>query len=167
MLIHKKQRSKNRVHISLTKGVVTTSNESSTNCRQLKVYVFGNQDVDFDNTPFTVTKRIGDSFPEVMFVVIKPNEDLPFADGQDAIIMDAVEGLKEVTRIQNEDLTKIILPPRSTAHDFDLGFQLKYLTKLGKLGKITLIGLPMDEPINYTRIHSIFKKLVAQDMQGS
>jgi hypothetical protein len=48
-----------------------------------------------------------------------------------------------------------------------LGFQIKYLKKIGKLGKVTIVGLPMQGELDYLRIQSIFKKLVAQEMQGS
>lgn len=114
-----------------------------------------------------IAKKLEKKCCGISFVTVKPNEDLPFANGEDVVIMDVVEGLEEVTLIQNDDLDKIILPPRSTAHDFDLGFQLKYLKKLGKLGKVTIIGLPMTDRINYKRIHSILRKLVAQDIHGS
>jgi hypothetical protein len=52
-------------------------------------------------------------------------------------------------------------------HDFDLGFQLKYLQKIGKLGEVTIIGLPINKTPDYLRIQSILRKLVAQDIQGS
>ncbi len=129
--------------------------------------MFGNKDVDFDDKAFLVAKKLMDDLPEVEWTTLKPNEDLPFTSGQDVVMMDVVEGLKEITLICNDEIEKIILPPRSTAHDFDLGFQLKYLKKLGRLGKVAIIGLPMTGRINYNRIHSILRKLVAQDMQGS
>jgi len=141
----------------------------STKSRQLKVYVFGNENLDFDNNALAVAKGMASMVrnDEIEFIIVKPNEDLPFDDGQNVIIMDAVDGLTEAKLIDGDELDRIILPPRNTTHDFDLGFQLKYLKKLGKLGRVTLIGLPMSGKINYNRIHSIFKKLVAQDMQGS
>ena len=52
-------------------------------------------------------------------------------------------------------------------HDFDLAFQLRYLKKLGKLGEITIVGIPQEGEIDYFRIQSILRKLVAHDMQGS
>ena len=139
----------------------------TSNRKQLNVYVFGNENLDFDSNALSVVNGIGEGLAGVEFVIVNPNEDLPFAGGQDVVIMDVVEGLTEVKLIENDELEKVILPPRTTTHDFDLGFQLKYLKKLGKLGKVTLIGLPMRGEINYNRIHSIFKKLVAQDIQGS
>ena len=67
--------------------------------------------------------------------------------------------IKDISRLRSRKITSL--------HDFDLGFQLKYLKKLGKLGNVTIIGLPMEKKIDYLRIQSIFKKLVAQDIQGS
>ena len=83
------------------------------------------------------------------------------------VILDTVLGINKVSLIEDQDIEKLVLPPRNSVHDFDLSFQIKYLKKLGKLGKITLIGLPPTGNIDYLRIQSIFKKLVAQDMQGS
>ncbi len=114
-----------------------------------------------------MAKKLSKNTLSVNFIPFKPNEDLPFVDSQDVVIMDVVEGLSKVTLMQNADLEKIILPPRGTTHDFDLGFQLRYLKKLGRLGKVTIIGLPMAGRINYARIQSILRKLVAQDMHGS
>ncbi len=115
-----------------------------------------------------LTKKLQNSdFPQIDFIEVKPNEDLPFFNGEDVIIMDTVSDILEPCLISDKQLEGINLPPRTSAHDFDLGFQLKYLKKLGKLGKITIVGLPMLEKIDYSSIQSIFKKLVAQDIQGS
>lgn len=133
----------------------------------MRVYVFGNENLDFDNSALSVAENIGDKLPNVIFVPVKPNENLPFDNGGDVIVMDVVEGLKDVTVVQDDDLDKITLSPRATTHDFDLGFQLKYLKKLGRLGRVTIVGLPMREKVNYNRIHSILRKLVAQDIHGS
>ena len=129
------------------------------------MYVFGNEDLKCDNSALEVASTIRDDGIE--FITVKPNESLPFDNGQDVVIMDVVEGLTGVKLIKGEQSGKIVLSPRTTTHDFDLGFQLRYLKKLGKLGKITIIGLPMMGKIDYNRIHSIFKKLVAQDIHGS
>ena len=127
----------------------------------MNVYVFGNPDYPLDNLAIKVAKKIKD----VNFVFVKPNEDLPFADEKKVILIDVVQGLEREEVI--EDIDRLSVTRGSTAHDYDLGFQLKYLGKLGKLGKVIIIGLPMGKRINYLRIQSIFKKLVAQDMQGS
>ena len=133
----------------------------------MNVYVFGNEDLAFDNQAIKVAKQLENKIKGVEFVNIKPNQDLPFMDKNDVVIMDTVEGIDDIEIIENEDLQNISLSGKTSAHDFDLGFQLKYLKKLDKLGKVTIIGLPMEKEIDYLRIQSILRKLVAQDMQGS
>jgi hypothetical protein len=130
----------------------------------MKVYVFGNPDVNIDSVAIKAASCLKNKIPQVNFVFVTPNTDLSFS-GSHPVILDTVSGIKKVTVIN--DLDSFVLPPRSTVHDFDLGFQLKYLKKLGKLNKITIIGLPQTGKINYRRIQSILRKLVAQDMQGS
>jgi hypothetical protein len=132
----------------------------------MKVYVCGNPDLDLDNRPFLVAKKFKD-FPNLDFEFINPNEDLNLNPQKQAIIMDTIFGLEKITLLSNSDLDKLIPPPRTTAHDYDLGFQLKYLQKINQLPPITIVGLPPTGPLDYDLIHSIFKKLVAQDIHGS
>lgn len=132
----------------------------------MKVYVFGNPDLTSDNRPFLVAQKFKD-FPNLEFEFINPNDDLNLNPQTKAIILDTVVGLDQVNLLSNSDLDKLIPPPRTTAHDYDLGFQLKYLKKIGRLPPIIIIGLPQTGSLDYNLIHSIFKKLVAQDMQGS
>ena len=133
----------------------------------MKVYVFGNQDFEGDNRAFDVAKRLEQTLKDVEFVKVKPNEDVPFINEKFVVILDAIEGIDKVIRVNDKDLDKLVLSPRSSAHDYDLGFQIKYLKKLGKLEKVTIVGLPMKGEIDYLRIQSILRKLVAQEMQGS
>lgn len=133
----------------------------------MKIYVFGNEDVANDRSAIVVSDKLKSEFPNITFIPVKPNEDLPFADENNVILLDTVQGIDAVTLIEDKDLEKLVLPPRGSVHDFDLGFQLKYLKKIGKLGKVTIIGLPQEGDLDYLRIHSILRKLVAQDMQGS
>jgi hypothetical protein len=133
----------------------------------MKVYVFGNEDLKFDNRAFTVAEKFEGKFKDIEFIKVKPNEDVPFINEKFVVILDTIEGIDNIIEVKDNDLEKLVLPPRSSVHDFDLGFQIKYLQKIGKLGKVTIIGLPMFGELNYLRIQSIFKKLVAQDMQGS
>lgn len=134
---------------------------------KIKVYVFGNEDLGFDNAAISAAKYLQTLFSQVEFIFIKPNQDLPFSDEEEVYILDVVEGLKKPLFIDIEDFDKLKLSPRTTVHDFDLGFQLKYLKKLGKIKKARVLGLPMTESWDYRSIHSIFRKLVAQDIQGS
>jgi Ni,Fe-hydrogenase maturation factor len=133
----------------------------------MEILVFGNQDVKDDSLAFRVIRRLK-NIPGIKFKIINPNEDLPLTDNNHVTILDAVAGINKITLFTEKDLDKFaILPCRTTAHDYDLGFQLKYLKKLKKLKNMTIIGLPMRGQIDYSSLHSILRKLVAQDMQGS
>lgn len=131
------------------------------------VYVFGNEDVPEDSVPFMLYDRLSADLPMLKFVKVAPNADLPFAGQESVIIFDTIQGIPEVKVFNEQDLKHLVLSPRTSVHDFDLGFQLKFLMKIGKLRHITLIGLPMGVDVPYDSIHETFKKLVAQDIQGS
>ena len=133
----------------------------------MKVYVFGNPDVPEDKTSLDVAEVLKENTKEIEFVFVKPNEDLPFANENRVVIMDVVRGLKKTELFEIGSMDKLILPPRTSAHDFDLGFQLKYLKKLGKLKEVQIIGIPYGKNPDYLSIQSILRKLVAHDMQGS
>lgn len=55
------------------------------------------------------------------------------------IILDTVKNLKEVKEISIKDITTDNL---FTTHDFDLGYFLKILKKIGTINKIKIIGIP-------------------------
>jgi len=131
----------------------------------MKIYVFGNEDSEIDNRAIEVVKNLKKN-KNIDFIFVKPNEDVPPSERL-LILIDTVVGLEEVTLLTEKDLEKLTPMTRGTAHDYDLGFQLKYLIKLGKLKKVTIIGLPAEGEIDYERIQSILRKLVAQDIQGS
>lgn len=133
----------------------------------MKVYVFGNKDSSLDKAAFSAAKRLKAVFPQIEFVEVGTNIDLPFESERSIVIIDTVEDIDKVELIENGDLDILVSSHSSSVHDFDLGFQLKYLKKLGKLGNVTIIGIPMKKKVNYLRIQSILRKLVAQDMQGS
>lgn len=150
----------------------------------MNIYVFGNPDHPEDSLAIKAAKLLETKKyfltqaseghgnkktkkQQFKFIFIKPNQDLPFIKKKEVIIMDTVKGISKPTIFTEKDLDKIKLSPRTTVHDFDLGFQLKYLRKLGKLRKLIIIGLPMQNNMSQTSIQSIFKKLVAQLMQGS
>jgi Ni,Fe-hydrogenase maturation factor len=131
----------------------------------MKIYVFGNPDEPNDNAAFKVAKKFAQ--PNVEFIIVNPNQDLPFENESEVVLMDVVDGINKVKLIEGDNIDRLVLSPSVSAHDYDLGFQLKYLKKLGKLGDVKIIGLPKSGKIDYSLIQSIFKKLVAQDIQGS
>ncbi len=120
-----------------------------------------------DNKALLVAKRLKAEFPKVEFIEVDVNKDLPFENKEDVLIIDTVEGIDRLEILENEDLDKIKIPSSTTVHDFDLAFQLKYLKKLGKLGNVKILGIPQKGDLDHDLIHSIVRKLVAQDIQGS
>lgn len=133
----------------------------------MKVYVFGNEDEAIDNKAITASRKLMRDNNEFNFVYVKPNEDVPFINEKNVVILDTVQGIEKVELIEDSDLERLAVSPRGSVHDFDLGFQLKYLKKLGKIGRVFIVGIPQEGDIDYLRIQSILRKLVAQDMQGS
>lgn len=132
-----------------------------------KVYVFGNEDVKIDAKTFEILEKLRHDFDNLEFVKVMPNADVPFGDEKDVIIFDVVQGIRNIHIFSEKDIDKVQLSPRTSVHDFDLAFQIKYLLKLGKLKKIMIVGIPMDKDVDYSSIHDTFKKFVAQDIQGS
>ena len=131
----------------------------------MRVYVFGNEYVAEDKRAIEVARRLRNTIEGISFVVVSPNEDVPFSGERRVVILDTVQGIHGVELIEGVD--DVTLSPRGSVHDFDLAFQLRYLKKLGKLGDVTVIGIPQEGEPDYLRIRSILRKLVAHDMQGS
>jgi Ni,Fe-hydrogenase maturation factor len=133
----------------------------------MNVYVFGNECVAEDKRAVEVAGELEGTIEDISFVFVNPNEDAPFVNERHVVILDAVQGLRDVALVEGDEIDGFVLSPRGSVHDFDLTFQLRYLKKLGKLGDVTVIGIPQEGELNYLRIKSILRKLVAQDMQGS
>jgi Ni,Fe-hydrogenase maturation factor len=133
----------------------------------MNVYVFGNEHVAEDNRAIGVAGELQNNVKGVSFIFVGPNEDVPFADEPRVFILDTVQGIEDVALVEGDEIDTLVLSPRGSVHDFDLTFQLRYLRKLGKLGGVTVIGIPQEGELNHLRIKSIFRKLVAHDMQGS
>src|SRR5215211_5685193 len=133
----------------------------------MNVYVFGNEHVAEDKRAIEVARELQNTVGGVSFIFLGPNEDVPFADEPQVVILDTVAGIRDVALVEGDEIDALILSPRGSVHDFDLAFQLRYLKKLGKLGTVTVIGIPQEGEVDHLLIKSIFRKLVAQDMQGS
>jgi hypothetical protein len=133
----------------------------------MNVYVFGNECVAEDKRAIEVARELEGAIDGISFVFVNPNEDAPFVNERHVVILDTVQGLRDVALVEGEGTDGLILSPRGSVHDFDLAFQLRYLEKLNRLGEVTLIGIPHEGEVDHLLIKSIFRKLVAQDMQGS
>jgi hypothetical protein len=138
-----------------------------TNRPLIKIYILGNSDNPSDNAALVVAEILRNRIPGISFQLVAPNQDLPFEKYEDVILIDNIEGIKKVVVFDTNVVDHLALSPRNNIHDYDANFQLKYLKKLGRLGKVTIVGIPRNKPVNYKRIQSILRKLVAQDMHGS
>ena len=133
----------------------------------MKIYVFGNEYVAEDKRAIEVARELEGAIEDISFVFVRPNEDVPFVNERQVVILDTVQGIQGVALIEGDRIGGLTLSPRGSVHDFDLAFQLRYLKKLGKLGEVTIIGIPQEGEVDHLRIQSILRKLVAHDMQGS
>ena len=135
----------------------------------MKVYVFGNEYVAEDRRAIEVARELEGTVDgiSISFVFVDPNADVPFVDEGHVVILDTVRGIRDVSLIEGGEIDGLISSPRGSVHDFDLAFQLRYLKKLGKLGEVTIVGIPQEGEVDHLRIKSIFRKLVAHDMHGS
>ena len=104
------------------------------------IYIFGNPLLPFDNLPLRLVPDLEKIFPNLNFTIIDPNENLKPKKGL-LYIIDTIAEIKKVTVIT--DLDAIQLEKIYSAHDLDLGFNLKLLQKIGQLKKVIILGVPV------------------------
>lgn len=105
-----------------------------------KIYIFGNELLEFDNLPILLIPDLQKAFPEYEFIHQDPNDNL-HPENKELIIIDSVEGINEVRILT--DINQIIDSPKFSMHDLDLGFTLKLLKKIDHLNKVTIFCVPM------------------------
>jgi len=109
-----------------------------------KILLLGNPLLEKDSLPLKILPKLIKQFPNISFQEIDPTEDLtPYIESKDKslTIIDTVEGIKQPIIITNFD--QLQTNKLYSMHDFDLGYNLKLLKKIGKLENIKIIGLPM------------------------
>jgi hypothetical protein len=82
--------------------------------------------------------KLQKEFPHYTIEEADPNEN--FIPEEGSIIIDTVEGIKEVTWFDTLDAfvqTRSVSP-----HDYDLGFHLLFLQKLHKISSVRILGVP-------------------------
>lgn len=105
-----------------------------------KVFIFGNEDLKEDNLPILILPELQEKFPKIKFEIKDPNEEWEIPD--ELIILDTAVGIKEITIFDN--LKNFSKTPRVGIHDFDALTNLKFLQKLGKIGEVKVIAVPLD-----------------------
>lgn len=121
----------------------------------LKIFVFGNEDLQMDSLPLRILPKLREEFLDIKFEVVDPNEEWDFSSRSrncmsfasesndpdfSVTIIDTALGIKDVTVF--ESLEKFSSPPRVGMHDFDALTNIRYLWKLGKIKKIKIIAVP-------------------------
>jgi Ni,Fe-hydrogenase maturation factor len=105
-----------------------------------KILVFGNPMLKQDSVPLLLLGRLRERFPEMEFKEFDPNENLE-KEGRELCIIDTVEGIDRVMLIT--DIDSIKSQKIYSMHDFDLGYTLKLLKKLGYVESVRIFGVPM------------------------
>jgi hypothetical protein len=109
---------------------------------KIPIHVFGSSVLSSDALPLLLYKEWQKEFPEYDFRVLDPNDEWETPDP--FIMIDTVMGLTQIQTFQSLD--DFARSPTVSLHDFDALFNLRYLTKLGKLKRIFVIGVPPDMP---------------------
>jgi len=105
----------------------------------MKIHCLGNEFVKCDS----IAKKIADSL-HIQGVEFIKTDSLEGIKG-DIIILDAAEGIKKTMIVTDLDKIQTIYPV--SAHDFDLGTELKLRKAMGDIGKVTIIAVPMNGKI--------------------
>ncbi len=132
----------------------------------MKILVFGNPLVKEDALALQIMPQLQELFPEIEFKEFDPTESLE-NEGEHLKILDVAKGIDKITVL--DDLNHLQLDKVYSMHDFDLGYSLKLLKKMGFIKTVKILCLPMnfpeEEAINQSQL--ILRKWVAQDIQGS
>ena len=121
------------------------------------IFVFGNPDLGMDSVPLRILPRLRERFSDIDFLFLDPNEEWEIPDP--LIVIDTVVGISGVQVFHG--LGEFGAAPTVSVHDFDALFNLRYLAKLGKLGEVTIIGIPphMSENDAFNGVSSEIKRL--------
>ena len=102
------------------------------------IYALGNPLLKEDSLPLKILPKLRERFKGVVFKELDPSENLP--EEEHLVIVDTIINCNNVCVLK--DIDKIATEPRYSLHDFDLGFSLKLMKKLGKINDVTIIGVP-------------------------
>ena len=129
--------------------------------KSIVIYVLGNEVEPLDNIPIKFIPQLHKEFPNLTFQRLDPTEDLPENGSEEFILIDTVLGLSKVKMIN--DSNHLLLSPRVTLHDYDLSLSLGLAKKLGKIKKVTIIGVPSEgnQEIILNEVTQAIKKLLS------
>ncbi|MBI4182283.1 MAG: hypothetical protein HY520_04935 [Candidatus Aenigmarchaeota archaeon] len=104
----------------------------------MDVFLVGNALVPQDSLPLRLQPRLEQAFPALRFRELDPTEDIP--EHHPLVLVDTVQGISQVQVFRSLD--PFLRERRVSLHDADLGFTLQLMQKAGKLGSLTIIGIP-------------------------
>lgn len=105
-----------------------------------KILIFGNPIVKKDRIALVMTQDLRKEFPQILFKEFDAVEDLQ-KEGQSLYIIDAVDGINDVTVIT--DVNFLVINKIYSVHDFDLGYYLKLLKKMDMIKHVVIFGIPI------------------------
>lgn len=129
----------------------------------MTIFVFGNLLIHEDSVPVRLLPRLKKNYRNITFIHGDPNEDLILTNQEPWLIIDTIQGIKTVTVFH--DIDSFCAGGWVSPHDYDLGFHLKLLKKLDKLGKVTIIGIPLnlDSEKAYEKLRVLLDDLLKQE----
>ena len=77
----------------------------------MNVYVFGNEYVEEDKRAIEVARDLEDTVEGISFVLVDPNEDVPFVDEPRVVVLDTVQGLQDVALVEGDEFDGLLLSP--------------------------------------------------------
>src|SRR3989304_8452561 len=106
----------------------------------MKIFVFGNPRVKNDSLPLRILPKLRKRFPKIRFEVCDPTE-INESSTKELWILDSATGISDVTIFN--DISTFQISSRMSVHDYDLALELRLLQKLGKIGKVKIIAVPV------------------------
>ena len=104
----------------------------------MDILVFGNAAYSPDSLPLRILPDLRQRLPGNRFLALDPNEEWEVSG--DLTVIDTVINLNRPMIFRSLDAFRT--SPRCSTHDFDALAQLRLLSKLGRIGRVTVIGLP-------------------------
>ncbi len=102
------------------------------------LYVFGNPYLEQDRFAIEVARQLSD---KVRLVFCRNPDELLQAQDDEILIIDVVKNIKEPVCIT--DPAQLKTQSMVSLHDFDLGFFLNLLDRMGIHKQVRIIGIPM------------------------
>ncbi len=129
--------------------------------KMMKVFVAGNPLIEEDSLALQVAEALGPEFREIKFQEISSlseAEPIPMH----LYIIDVAMGVQKVEVVR--DLSKLGEAKLVSLHDLDIGMELLIYKKLGKIGKVSIIAIPLGYKLEKAVGES--KSILGKELKG-